>query len=148
MFTTGDLIVVSALMLPALVVLADIKFHFTARLAQRLEPTLKREDLLFPALALGSVVVVVACGMSGKLNHFLAIVDYADVNVALFRLRILQSFFGAYLVMGVIFSATCAVLAARRQRGVLRWFLYGAFMNVFAFAFLLHVTRPCVKAEG
>jgi len=129
------------------VVVVDVRYNATEVLSKRLPLGVRREDLLFGALA---VIVFLFFGLNipfGYIDHFFAIVDYDDVTLTLLRTRVLTVFCVAYIGLGMACSVACTIMAHAANRNKLKWALYGAIFNVLALLFLVRLRQTEIEVE-
>jgi len=136
-FSWRDYVIPAFMIYLSVVVLSDIRYRYTAKIADKLH--LKREDTIFFIFVLSTIILFLFEIKFEFIEHLLAITSYYDARHEILRIDFLKTFFMIYGLLSIIMPILCSAIAAKLKMGFIKWFVYGLFLNVLAFIYLLHL---------
>lgn len=139
-----DYIVWIFMFLMPMLVLSDIKYHWTESIRKKIKKIAKREDILFFIIIIITVVFILANDKYNHIDRFFAIVNYSDSRFQMLRNDVILFFYVTSFLLSLIFSFVCSYIAYKHRMGLVKWFFYGIFLNVFTLIYLLRIKRDAM----
>lgn len=138
-WNSSDYIVIFFIMFILILILSDIRYSYSVKIAKKFNINIKREDIIFTVFFISTVIFLIFNLKYQFIGRFLGIVDYYDVGLSILRANIILSFLILYGLLSIIMPVICGVVAFRNNMDYKKWICYGFFLNLFALIYLLSI---------
>ncbi len=123
------------------VVLCDIVYDYTVKIAEQFKISIKREDMIFLIFFISAVIWISFNLKYRFIEQFIGIVDYDNAQLSVMRVNIILFFLIIYGLLNIIIPFICRAIAFRNNMDYRKWFCYGFFLNILALIYLISIIK-------